>query len=63
MKAKQDRIQTAIRIPGSTLTRADKLAERMTKPDWRCTRADVLRLAMVEGLAALENAERKEPRR
>ena len=57
---KQDQlIQTAIRIPKTTLARADKIAERLDNSSRRYTRADALRLAMLEGLSVLENEERK----
>lgn len=65
MNAKQDEsIQTAIRLPKSILTRADKLAESMSAAQLgkKYTRADTIRIALFEGLAALENEERKKKR-
>ena len=55
MNDKQEQqIQTAIRLPESVLDRADKVAERMSRPGMRVTRADVLRLATHQGLDQLE---------
>lgn len=55
MNDKQDQqVQTAIRLPESVLDRADKVAERMSRPGFRVTRADVLRLATHQGLDQLE---------
>lgn len=55
MAEKQEQqIQTAIRLPKSALVRADKIAERVTEPGRRCTRADALRMALFQGLATLE---------
>lgn len=60
MNDKQEQqVQTAIRLPDSFLKRADKLAKRMAQPGRRCTRADVLRLAMAQGLTALEVESKK----
>lgn len=47
-------VQTAIRLPESVLERADKVAQRMSRPGLRVTRADVLRLATHQGLEQLE---------
>lgn len=55
----EEQIQTAIRVPGSFLKRADKLAERMSRPGLRLTRADVLRLALAEGFTHLETEQKK----
>ena len=62
MSTKQDEsIQTAVRLPKSLLTRADKLAEHMSaaQPGKKYTRADLIRIGLFEGFAALENEERK----
>ena len=53
-KQQEQQIQTAIRLPESVLDRADKVAERMSRPGLRVTRADVLRLATHQGLDQLE---------
>lgn len=63
MTAKQEeQIQTAIRLPKSALARADKIAERITQPGRKCTRSDVLRLAIFQGFTTLE-AEGKKAQR
>ena len=60
MTEKQEQqIQTAIRLPESFLTRLDKLAERMSQPGLKITRAEALRLSAYRGIGELE-AENKE---
>jgi predicted DNA-binding protein len=55
MTDKQDQqIQTAIRVPESWLDRLDKIAERMSRPGMRVTRAEALRMAAHRGIEALE---------
>jgi len=62
MSDKQEQqVQTAIRLPESLLDRVDKLAETMSQPGMRVTRAEVLRLAAYRGVDQLE-AERKRSR-
>jgi predicted DNA-binding protein len=57
---KQDQqVQTAIRLPESVLSRADKLAERLSQPGMTVTRTEVLRLALHKGLAELESERKK----
>ena len=59
MNSKQEqRIQTAIRLPQSSLKLADKIAERMSRGAFPVTRAEVLRAAVVEGLKKLESKKR-----
>ena len=59
MNDKQEiQVQTAIRVPESLLDRVDKLAEQLSQPGMRVTRAEVLRLAAYRGVEQLE-AERK----
>ena len=58
MSEKQEsQVQTAIRIPESFLGRADRVAEKMSRPGMRVTRAEVMRLALYQGLARLETEE------
>jgi hypothetical protein len=54
----EQQVQTAIRLGESVLKLADDIADRMSRPGLRLTRADLLRLAIHEGLAKL-NAENK----
>lgn len=57
MTSKQDQqpqTQTAIRLPDPLLERLDKLAEKMSRPAMRMTRAVVLRLAVHHGVEYLE---------
>jgi predicted DNA-binding protein len=51
-------IQTAIRLPESLLDRLDRIAARMSKPERRVTRAEVLRMAAFHGVAQLEAEKR-----
>lgn len=47
--------QTALRLPGEFLTRADKLCAKISKdPMMRVTRSAVLKMAIGRGLDALE---------
>ena len=60
MVMKQDQqVQTAIRLPESILDRADKLAERLSEPGRRCTRAEALRMAVFKGIESLESEKKK----
>jgi len=52
-------VQTAIRLPESLLDRVDKLAEKMSQPGMRVTRAEVLRLATFRGIDQLEGEGKK----
>jgi len=59
MSGKQEqRVQTAIRLPQSSLDLADKIAERMSRGGFPVTRSEVLRVAVVEGLKKLESKKR-----
>ena len=59
MNDKQEqRIQTAIRLPESSLKLADKIADRMSRGGFATTRAEVLRAAVAEGLKKLEGKKR-----
>lgn len=58
-EATETQTQTAIRLSDSLLARIDKLAERMSRPGIRITRADVIRLAVTQGTAALEAESKK----
>lgn len=57
----EQQVQTAIRLPEALLERVDRLAESMSEPGMRVTRADVLRLAAHRGVDQLEG-ERKRSR-
>jgi hypothetical protein len=51
----EEQVQTAMRVPKSWYARADKIAERMSKPpSIRITRTEVLRHATQLGLEVLE---------
>jgi predicted DNA-binding protein len=55
----EQQVQTAIRLPESLLARVDKLAERMSRPGMRVTRAEVLRLAAFQGVDKLETEKKR----
>lgn len=55
----EQQVQTALRLGESVLERADKLAEKMSRPGLRLTRADLLRLAVHQGLDQLEVESKK----
>ena len=55
----EHQVQTAIRLPESLLARVDKLAEAMSRPGMRVTRAEVLRLAAHKGVDDLEEERKK----
>jgi predicted DNA-binding protein len=57
----EQQVQTAIRLPEALLERVDRIAETMSQPGMRVTRAEVLRLATYRGVEQLE-AERKRSR-
>jgi predicted DNA-binding protein len=57
----EDQIQTAIRLPESLFDRLDKLAEQLSRPGMKATRAGVMRLAVFRGVEQLE-AEYKKAR-
>lgn len=60
MTAKQDQqIQTAIRLPAPLLKRLDTHAKFMSQMGVRITRAEVLRLAAIEGITVLEARRKK----
>ena len=54
-------IQWAIRLPVSFLIRLDKLAENMSQPGMRLTRAQILRLAAYRGADLIEEELKKKP--
>ena len=56
---KQQQIQTALRLDESMLELADNIAKRMSRPGLRLTRADLLRLAVHQGLAQLDAENKK----
>lgn len=56
-----EQVQTAIRLSRSFLAELDKLAEIMSEPGKRFTRAEVLRIAAFRG-AALIKSERMKKR-
>ena len=59
MNDKQEqRIQTAIRLPESSLKLADKIADRLSRGGVAVTRAGVLRAAVIEGLKKLDSKKR-----
>ena len=58
MSSTEPRVQTAIRLPESSLKLADKIAERMSKSGFPVTRAEVLRAAVAHGLKKLEGQKR-----
>ncbi len=54
-KPKPSAAQTALRLPGEFLVRADRLCARISKePLMRVTRSAVLKMAIGRGLDALE---------
>lgn len=53
-------IQTAIRLTESMIARADSLAKMMSRPGRKCTRSDVLRVAILDGLTSLEIENKEE---
>lgn len=59
MDEQEKQVQTAIRVSESLLDRADKVADRMSRPGMRITRADVLRLAAHQGMDQLEAETKK----
>jgi predicted DNA-binding protein len=50
----EQQVQTAIRLSPALLKRIDKLADRMSRPGVRATRADVHREAVFLGVELLE---------
>jgi predicted transcriptional regulator len=61
---KTSRTQTAIRLSDEILQRADKIAGRMSvETGLTVTRAEVLRIAISQGMAQLENGEKKRKKR
>jgi len=50
---------TSVRLPDSLFERIDKLADRMSEPGMRVTRADVLRIAAFRGVEQLEAEKKK----
>lgn len=59
MNSKQEtRVQTAIRLPESSLKLADKIADRMSRSGFPIKRSEVLRAAVTEGLKVLERKKR-----
>jgi predicted DNA-binding protein len=55
----EQQVQTALRLGESVLERADKLAERISQPGLRLTRADLLRMAVHRGLDQIEAENKK----
>jgi len=55
----ENQVQTAVRIPESWLERLDGLADRLSQPGMRVTRAEALRLAAHRGLVAYETEGKK----
>jgi predicted DNA-binding protein len=56
---KEQQVQTAIRVPASWLGRLDKIAERLSQPGMRVTRAEVLRIAAARGILELESEKKR----
>lgn len=56
---KETHVQMAIRLPESLLARMDKIAEHMSQPGMRITRAEVLRIATFHGVAKLESEKKR----
>ncbi|WP_394841310.1 hypothetical protein LZC95_30095 [Pendulispora brunnea] len=52
-------IQISIRVPPEWLERADVVATKMSRPGLEMTRADVLRMALVQGLDLVEREVKK----
>ncbi len=46
-------VQTPLRIPAEWVAEADELAKLMARPGFSSTRSEVLRAAIVKGLAVL----------
>ena len=55
----EQQLQTAIRYPESWADRMDKIAERMSQPGMRVTRAEVVRLALHRGIVEMESEGKK----
>jgi predicted DNA-binding protein len=55
----EKQVQTAIRVPASWLVRLDKIAERLSQPGMRVTRAEALRVATARGIVELEAETKK----
>ena len=60
-KEEENHVQTAVRIPESWMERLDKIAEQMSRPGMRVTRAEALRLSAIHGIEYFE-AEGKKKR-
>ena len=45
-------VQTVVRLPSSMLRELDTLAEKMSEPGIRITRASVIRMLILRGMAA-----------
>jgi len=55
----QNAVQISIRVPPEWLQRADAIAAKMARPGLEMTRADVLRMALVQGLDSVEREVKK----
>lgn len=55
---KETQTQTGIRLPDSLLERIDKIAEKMSQPGLRITRAEVIRLFVTQGADRAEQGEK-----
>ena len=52
--AKDDTVQTAVRMPAAWLPRLQEVAARLSRPGIEMTQADAMRASIAEGLAVLE---------
>lgn len=55
--------QLAVRVEHDTIARIDGLADRLSAPGLKLTRADVVRMALAEGVTVLEQRVSAEKRR
>lgn len=61
MSNEENDIQYAVRVPGSWLERLDKIAEHLSRPGIRVSRAEALRACAIHGIEHFE-AEGKKKR-
>jgi hypothetical protein len=50
----QEMVQVTLRVPKDWLTRAEALAEKLSKPGLHLERTDALRMAIAEGFTVYE---------
>lgn len=62
-KEEEEHVQTAVRVPKSWISRLDKIAEKLSSPGARVTRADALRMATHFGMNELETKQQDKKKR